>query len=260
MNRERAEMLTGREVRRFPVEIRSGVVDGVLTLDGYASLTDTPYEMGGYKETIKRGAFSNTLNQTPDVQLLINHEGLPLARTGRNMTLSEDDRGLRVEARLDITDPDVQRLAPKVTAGLIDQMSFAFRVVRQTWDENYDNRDIVEVNIHRGDVSVVNQGASPTTSFTLRDWVSALSEVRAGKALSTSTMSVLQNVLDLVSGADDGVDQAQIALSSLMGVPNPDDDTQWQQNAATVSDLAAEIVYDLDLFRARAYALRSRAS
>ena len=37
--------------------------------------------MGGYTETIARGAFTKTLSERPDVQLLINHEGLPLART-----------------------------------------------------------------------------------------------------------------------------------------------------------------------------------
>ena len=48
-------------------------------------------------------------------------------------------------------------------------MSFAFRVVRQTWDENYENREITEININRGDVSIVNQGANPATSFSMRD-------------------------------------------------------------------------------------------
>ena len=45
-------------------------------------------------------------------------------------------------------------------------MSFAFRVVRQVWDEKYENREIEAVNLHRGDVSVVNMGANPTTSIT----------------------------------------------------------------------------------------------
>lgn len=175
-----ADRLRGlaREVRRASVpemELREAP-DGALTLTGYASVTDTPYDMGAYQETIKRGAFGKTLSEAPDVQLLLNHEGLPLARTlSGTLSLSEDDRGLAVVASLNPNDPDVQRLAPKVQRGDIDQMSFAFRVTRQNWDENYENRDIAEVNINRGDVSIVNQGANPATSFSMRDARSFLS-------------------------------------------------------------------------------------
>src|SRR6185312_14339819 len=158
-----AESLRGREVRRVPasgLELRE--MNGNLNLSGWASVTERAYDMGYYEETIKRGAFAKTLGETPDVQLLINHEGLPLARTvSGTLRLAEDDRGLRVDADLDPEDPDVQRLLPKVQRGDIDQMSFGFRVTRQNWDEDYENREIVEVNIDRGDVSVVNQGANP---------------------------------------------------------------------------------------------------
>jgi phage head maturation protease len=48
--------------------------------------------------------------------------------------------------------------------GNVDEMSFAFRVTRQQWSPDYDQRDILEVDIHKGDVSVVNFGANPATS------------------------------------------------------------------------------------------------
>lgn len=165
-----AKMLGGREVRDFTVsgfELRE--FGGALNLSGLASVTESAYDMGFYQETIKRGAFSKTLSEMPDVQLLINHRDLPIARTGRNMTLSEDDQGLRVEARLNPDLPKVQELALTARDGLVDQMSFAFRVTRQSWDDDYENREILEVNIDRGDVSVVNQGANPATSFSMRD-------------------------------------------------------------------------------------------
>ena len=121
---------------------------------------------------------ATTLSNNPDVQLLINHEGLPLARTvGGTLRLNEDDRGLRVDATVDATDPDVQRLAPKVRANLIDQMSFAFCGARSEWDEDYTQRRIVSLDIHRGDVSVVNQGANPYTSFSMRSTIVRLTEM-----------------------------------------------------------------------------------
>lgn len=136
--------------------------------EGYAAVTEHLYSMGPYDECLARGVFQRTLSQNPDVQLLVNHGGLPIARTGVNMTLTEDDRGLKVDADLDDDDPDVASVTRKMSAGLIDQMSFCFRVVRQTWNEDYTRRRITEVDIHRGDVSVVNQGANPATSSTVQ--------------------------------------------------------------------------------------------
>lgn len=136
-------------------------------LSGYASLTEVPYEVGPFTETIKRGAFKRTLGEKPDVQLLINHGqggGIALARTTNGtLQLSEDDRGLKVAAELDEQRPDVATLIRAMDRGTVDQMSFAFQATDQNWDSDYTERTIKSVNIHRGDVSVVNQGASPTT-------------------------------------------------------------------------------------------------
>jgi HK97 family phage prohead protease len=82
-------------------------------------------------ERIAPGAFRKTLTETPDVRLLINHEGLPLARTKNGtLRLKEDDAGLYMDADL----PDTQAardLYTLVERGDVDQMSFAFRVIRQ---------------------------------------------------------------------------------------------------------------------------------
>ena len=75
----RAEMLAGREARRFSTTLETRSADGLLHFRGLASSTESPYDMGYYTETIKRGAFAKTLQEQPDVQLLINHDGLPLA-------------------------------------------------------------------------------------------------------------------------------------------------------------------------------------
>jgi HK97 family phage prohead protease len=254
--RAKAELLKGRECRRSrvaPLELRDD--GGTLTLAGYASVTEKPYDMGWYTETIGQGAFTKTLSETPDVQLLINHEGLPLARsTTGSLRLSEDEKGLHVEADLDPDDPDVARLAPKMARGDVDEMSFAFRAVRQEWDEDYTERRLNEVSIDRGDVSVVSYGANPATSVSFRAYADSLLELRAGKQLSSSTMATLQEVLDLVSGADDNVDDAQVILSELMGVPNPDDPEPDAEPGADQQNSQS-----LDWLRARATIARHRA-
>lgn len=248
--RQKVANLKGLERRTFAatdMELREAA-DGMLHFSGYASVTDVPYDVGWYQETIQRGAFKRTLGEKPDVQLLINHAGMPLARTiSGTMTLTEDDRGLKVEANLDPEDPDVQSLARKMKRGDIDQMSFAFLVTAGDWNDDYTARTITACSIHRGDVSVVNQGANPASTASVRsqDAIAALRrlgtetflaamtewrdhtllpvEQRAGKALSASTMEVLTRVLELVAASDEALDEAQPLLAELMGVPNPDE-------------------------------------
>lgn len=225
-------LLEGREARRTkvgPIELRE--TTSGLTLTGYASVTGAAYDMGPYMETISRGAFKKTLSERPDVQLLINHDGLPLARTTTGtLRLSEDDRGLRVEADVDPDDPDVRRLVPKMRSGNVDEMSFAFRAVKQDWNDDWTSREIREVSIDRGDVSVVSYGANPATSVTFRDMTDALLEVRDGKTLSAKTMTTLEQVLGLVAGGRDNTSNAHDVLSELIGANTIVDDEQQEQD------------------------------
>lgn len=144
-----------------------------LALTGYASIFDHPYDvMGGaprgWTEIVDRRAFDATLAGKPDVHLLINHEGMPLARTkSGTLHLGTDARGLLVKADLDRRDPDVQRLETKMSRGDMDEMSFAFRVKADKWSDDESQRNLTEVSLHKGDVSVVNFGANPATSAEL---------------------------------------------------------------------------------------------
>jgi len=164
----------GRE-RRFFTKLEARDDGGLqFVVSGYASVTDRPYDMGGHSEVISRGAFAKSIADRADVQLLVNHEGLPLARTTvpasqpGHLSLSEDHKGLHFQAQLDRNDVDAQVLMRRISSGLMDQASFAFKVVRQDWSSDYTQRTIQEVSLDRGDVSIVNYGASPTTSVDAR--------------------------------------------------------------------------------------------
>jgi HK97 family phage prohead protease len=146
---------------------------GPVTLEGYASVTDTPYEMwdfmGPYTEVMAGGSFTKTLSETPHVQLLLNHGGLSMAATkAGTLRLSEDSTGLHMSAEVNAVRTDVRDMLTALEDGAVDEMSFAFRIIRQQWSPDYTQCDIKEVDIHRGDVSVVNFGANPTTSVGLR--------------------------------------------------------------------------------------------
>lgn len=117
---------------------------GTQYLRGYAAdFNSLSQDLGGFREQIAPGAFAEAL--TGDVRLLINHQGLPLARTAsRTLTLKEDNHGLLVEARLDPADPDVAALMPHVKSFDPARMAFGlcFRSVDQIWTKNEQGENI----------------------------------------------------------------------------------------------------------------------
>jgi HK97 family phage prohead protease len=137
------------------------------TLIGYAALFDSPSEPMPFIEYVKRGAFSKTLNDGADVRLLINHEGVPLARSkSGTLALEEDERGLRVEADLDPMNPDSARILSAMKRGDISQMSFAFRTIKDFFNADRSVRELREVQLF--DVSLVTFPAYEETVAELR--------------------------------------------------------------------------------------------
>lgn len=159
-----------REVRAggMQAEVRQEA-DGGLRVVGYAAVFGQPTDIGGmFREVIERGAFTDAIGRD-DVVFLINHDGLPLARTrSGTLVLSEDDHGLRMETVLDAADPDVQAIAGKMRRGDLDKMSFAFWPDLQEWDETGDIplRKIKKARLY--DVSVVTTPAYEGTEIALR--------------------------------------------------------------------------------------------
>ena len=102
----------GFELREIP----NGAGGSNLRFTGFVSVTGQAYEMedafGPFVECVTPGAFRNTLQSNADVAFLLEHSGMPLARTkAGTMRLSEETdprtspvlgtTGLHVEALLD---------------------------------------------------------------------------------------------------------------------------------------------------------------
>ncbi|MGO9332485.1 MAG: HK97 family phage prohead protease [Acidimicrobiales bacterium] len=194
---ERRALHSGVERRSVPFRMVDGYSfrgTGAAATDGWqlsahASITDTPYEVwdsyGPFQETIHRGAFRDTLAQGPDVCLLANHTGLSLARTASGtLRLAEDDRGLRYTADLDPASPAAQTLRSAVQRGDISESSFAFKVTREQWSEDFMRRSVFSVDISGGDVSCCNFGCNKATG-------EPDSAVALRKQLSTAEMNDL---------------------------------------------------------------------
>lgn len=248
-----------REVRQMPAtgfemrEIPRDDGDGSWVLcAGYFSLScadmndeSNAYEMedayGPWVESTVRGFATKTIREGCDTAFLVNHAGVTMARTKAG-TLALDERldGGHYEGRLNPTRPDVQILRAAVQDGAVDESSFAFRVVRQKWSDDYSRRWIQEIDLNKGDVSPVNYGANPHTSghlsmrsamallgargITSRAFLGALQELRAGRAISQATRDVLEPILANLAAIDKMVDGDLPNLAELLGVANPDED------------------------------------
>jgi HK97 family phage prohead protease len=193
--------------------------DGTMRLRGYAAVFNDASVPLPFKETIAPGAFRKTLSETPDVRLLINHEGLPLARTKNGtLTLSEDGRGLFMDAVIADT-TEGRDLYKLVERGDVDQMSFAFRVIRQKWSEDRSTRTLTEVSLADGDVSVVTYPAYPTTTVEAREALrNAIDAIKEGRALDGESTLVINSILEKISDSYDSLEDGKTMLEVLLGL------------------------------------------
>ncbi len=227
-----------------------------VTLEGHASTFNQAYDMGWYYETVAPGAFTRTLNAKPDVRLLINHEGLPLARTlSGTLDLAQDDSGLYMRSVLDPNDPDVQRIVPKMQRGDLNEMSFAFSTVKDEWSKDYSSRILRELSLAGGDVSVVTYPANPNATVSMRSKIlesvdvdrlrSAYAEIveesRAGDTLTADASWQLAAILESLAVADTYLDSSLVALSKVLGVANPDEGVESEVEDEAARAAAAEL-------------------
>ena len=179
------------ETRRIAfsnMEVRASE-DGTKLI-GYAAVFDSPSEPLPFTEFVRRGAFTKTLNDGADVRLLIDHEGVPLARTkSGTLVLTEDDRGLLVESDLDPMNPDAARLISALRRGDISQMSFAFRTVKDNWSDDRQTRELREVQLF--DVSVVTFPAYESTVAELR------AKQDVATIIATNTLSLRKRQIEI---------------------------------------------------------------
>lgn len=168
------------EARRFATPEVRVADDGTVVVDGYATVYEYPYEVAGgppwgWSETIAEGATRKSVMERDRVGLLTNHDsdtafGLALAATyNGTLDLESDTVGLRMAATFAPSKRvNVARdfLIDSLEQRLADSMSFAFRVTRQEWNDDYTERRILEVRLY--DVSVVNYPANPAAVAQIR--------------------------------------------------------------------------------------------
>ena len=209
---------SGVEFRSFEGEIRAEG-DG-NTFVGYAAVFNSDSEPLPFIERIAPGAFSKSLrNRKRDIRLYVNHNSdLPLAsRRSGTLRLSEDERGLRVEADLPNTTAgnDMREL---LRTGVVDKMSFGFTIPRggDRWSDDGRTRELREISLH--EVSVV-------TGFPAYE--ATMAAVRSLSALSARTGITVDDLSDTLEAlaAGEQVDSEKVeALAQIVNdaMPQPE--------------------------------------
>jgi len=171
--------MTTNETRFYAgLEIRqAGTARPRLT--GYAATFDKQsHDLGGFVEIIRRGAFSRSLRENPDVRAFVEHDVRNIIgrRSAGTLDIGEDAHGLRIE----ISPPDTQAgrdVVENVRSGNLDGMSFAFKIPDknkgQAWhfDKNPAVRELLDLDVFK--VSVVAIPAFPDTDVALRSLAEA---------------------------------------------------------------------------------------
>lgn len=171
--RHRAVQLD-REIRYFvasDLEIRKETDSNEITIIGEPIKYDVPYTVrdafGEFQETMRRGCATELLKRGVDCRFLLNHEGLPMARTSAGtLNLWDTAKALKSEVKLDARQHVSSDFAIAVERGDITQMSVGMIVGRDAWGEaeGRETRD-VEALEDLLDVSGVTYPASPTTNI-----------------------------------------------------------------------------------------------
>jgi HK97 family phage prohead protease len=189
------------EKRSADVEMRVSADSGAPVFAGRAVVYNTWTEIGdaragwGFFEQIEPGAVSKTI-QEADIRMLVDHNSslLVARKSAGDIRFRTSDLGLEVEADLDMELSYVRDMARNLEKRRLSGMSYAFQVVRDSWDTvdvtldgktfEADQRSIQEMRL--SEVSVVTFPAFPTTEAGLRSMVS---EIRSARIPNTAAPS-----------------------------------------------------------------------
>lgn len=157
------------------IEVRADGEGDEMRLVGHAAVFNEWTTIGSwFQERIDPGAFDQTLKDGADVRLLFNHNpDTILARTANEtLALDTDKKGLTYDGLLNADDPQAVSIHAKIARGDVDQSSFAFRVIREEWEDSdgdgkeLPKRTILEAQLF--DVSPVTYPAYEGTDVGVR--------------------------------------------------------------------------------------------
>ena len=173
---------------------------------GYAAVFDQPsVDLGGFTETVRRGAFTATLAAGTDVVALASHDpSRPLGRRSTGtLDVAEDARGLAVTITPPATSAGRDAIE-EVRSGLVAGMSFRFRVrpngERWTFAGTAggpfaDHRELIDVDLVEVGPTVLP--AYPDTTAAVRWQAAAVSGLAEFPEIQIEHLQPLRRLHDL---------------------------------------------------------------
>jgi HK97 family phage prohead protease len=220
------------ETRVSPAEFEIRETADGMTFTGYAAVFNSRSEnLGGFTEFVAPGAFTRSLKTRNDVKLLWNHDtSIVLGSTrARTLSLTEDEKGLRVEAQLPNTSAG-RDAAELLKRGDVDSMSFGFSVIKDSWNTSGDERTLNAVRLH--EVSVVAFPAYPETAGTtsVRSFDALATRAQVDPDLLSSALTRLETGQDLDSDSRD-------LLLDVIGKVSPAVEVNPEPEPSMIGDL-----------------------
>lgn len=176
-------------------------------VEGYATTFDDPYVLFSdgdrdFSEVVDRHALEGT--DISDVIFQYDHSGMVYARTkNETLQLSTDEHGLKIRADLGSTEASRQ-MYEAISAGLVDQMSFAFVVDGEDYDKNTRTRTITHIK-KLYDVSAVSIPANPGTEISARSAFEGYIEAERLEELEAEKRrELITEVKNLLKGDNNG--------------------------------------------------------
>lgn len=206
----------------------AGLQEGQMI--AYASIFDN---VDSYGDVVVKGAFDATLKDWAErgkskgqsIPFLYGHNmSDPNMNIGTVLEAVEDAKGLRIKVQFD-EDDMAQKVYRLVKAGRLNELSFAFDVVKSAWIEDEDRpkalRELQEVKLY--ECSAVPIGANSETEVLAikaaeAGLMAAAEGLKAGRSLSKKNEQSLREALD-------GLIVAKDALESVLPkAAEPDED------------------------------------
>lgn len=176
-------------------------------VEGYATTFNDPYVLFSdgdrdFSEVVDRHALEGT--DISDVIFQYDHSGMVYARTkNETLQLSTDEHGLKIRADLGSTAASRQ-MYEAISAGLVDQMSFAFVVDGEDYDKNTRTRTITHIK-KLYDVSAVSIPANPGTEISARSAFEGYIEAERLEELEAEKRrEQIERIKNLLKGDNNG--------------------------------------------------------
>ena len=228
-----------KETRSLPIgeyRLAEADADGQRTFSGYAAIWNSASAGLPFEERIAPSAFKRSLARASAGQKIISflfgHDetrALATTASGR-LQLTEDETGLRVEAKLDPADPDAAKVISMLThESAAAGMSFGFQKVQDAWDGN--QRTIKEANLFEVSIlaaggqtpaypatlglTAIRQVTAPKIGVEAEALVATLEAIKAGRELSAEEVVVIDAVRSKLAPKQEKVVDPSVAMAML---------------------------------------------